>query len=80
MLELKPLGALKGVIVRAYGTVAEEDNDGGAPMFVCRKVLPGAPAELIPDAVIYTEGTGDSRLPLGSLGIYRGQRGRYFTF
>jgi len=76
MLELRPLGSLRGVIVRSYGTVAEEDNDGGAPMFVCRKVLPGAPAELIPDAVIFTEGTGDSRLPLGSLGIYRGQRGR----
>ncbi|KAH3757735.1 M20/M25/M40 family metallo-hydrolase [Pelomyxa schiedti] len=76
MLELRPLGALRGVIIRSYGTVAEEDNDGGAPMYVCSKVLPHASPDLIPDAVIYTEGTGDSRLPLGSLGIYRGQRGR----
>ena len=32
-LELAPEGALRGVIVRAYATVAEEDNDGGGPMF-----------------------------------------------
>src|SRR6266545_5159033 len=29
LLELASEGALKGVIVRAYATVAEEDNDGG---------------------------------------------------
>lgn len=76
MLELKHLGSLRGIIVRSYGTVAEEDNDGGAPMFICREVLKGdgVPAELFPDAVIYTEGTGDSRV--SALGIYRGQRGR----
>jgi len=76
MLELKSLGSLRGCIVRAYGTVAEEDNDGGCPMFICRKVLKGdsVPTELFPDAVIYTEGTGDSRAT--ALGIYRGQRGR----
>lgn len=78
LLELKSLGALRGIIIRSYGTVAEEDNDGGAPMYICRKVLAGdtVPAKLFPDAVIYTEGTGDSRLPQGALGIYRGQRGR----
>ncbi len=74
LLELAPQGALRGAIVRSYGTVAEEDNDGGAPMYVMRKVLPGAAPELIPDAVILTEGTGDSAK--GALGIYRGQRGR----
>ena len=37
-------------------------------------VLPGAPPELVPDVVILTEGTGDSKK--GALGIYRGQRGR----
>jgi len=76
LIELKTLGALKGIIIRSYGTAAEEDNDGGCPMFICRNVLPGKGPEYIPDAVIYTEGTGDSRVPLGSLGIYRGQRGR----
>jgi len=35
MLELRPEGALKGVIIRAYGTIAEEDNDGGSPMYIC---------------------------------------------
>lgn len=70
MLELRSEGALHGVIVRAYGTVAEEDNDGGGPMYVVRKELPGAKPEFIPDAVIFTEGTGCSEL--GALGIYRG--------
>jgi putative selenium metabolism hydrolase len=74
LLELAPEGALKGVIVRAYATVAEEDNDGGGPMFIMRKLLPGAKPELVPDVVILTEGTGCSRK--GALGIYRGQRGR----
>ena len=74
MLELAPAGALRGSIVRAYATAAEEDNDGGGPLYVMRKVLPGAPPELVPDVVVLTEGTGDSNK--GALGIYRGQRGR----
>lgn len=74
LLELAPIGALRGAIVRSYATVTEEDNDGGGPQFVVRKLLPGAGPELVPDAVILTEGTGDSAK--GALGIYRGQRGR----
>jgi putative selenium metabolism hydrolase len=74
LLELAPEGSLRGAVVRSYGTVAEEDNDGGAPMYLVRDVFPGAPPELIPDVVILTEGTGDARK--GALGIYRGQRGR----
>ncbi|HET7294410.1 MAG TPA: M20/M25/M40 family metallo-hydrolase [Vicinamibacteria bacterium] len=74
LTELAPEGALRGVIVRAYATAAEEDNDGGGPLHVMGHVLPGAPPELVPDVVILTEGTGDSRK--GALGIYRGQRGR----
>ena len=73
-LELAHEGALEGVIVRAYGTVCEEDNDGGGPMFLKKEVLPGATPHLIPDVVILTEGTGDAYK--GALGIYRGQRGR----
>lgn len=74
LLELAPEGALKGVIIRAYATAAEEDNDGGGPMYIVNEVLPGAAPELIPDVVVLTEGTGDARE--GGLGIYRGQRGR----
>jgi putative selenium metabolism hydrolase len=74
LLELAPEGALQGAIVRAYATVAEEDNDGGGPMFITRKLLPGARPELVPDVVILTEGTGCAKK--GALGIYRGQRGR----
>jgi acetylornithine deacetylase/succinyl-diaminopimelate desuccinylase-like protein len=73
-LELAPEGALKGAIIRAYATTAEEDNDGAGPMYVMGKVLPGAGPELVPDVVILTEGTGDAQK--GALGIYRGQRGR----
>ena len=73
LLELRHLGSLKGVIVRSYGTVAEEDNDGGGPMHVMNKVLPQHP-ELIPDVVLHTEGTGDTQK--GACGIYIGQRGR----
>jgi putative selenium metabolism hydrolase len=73
MLELADEGALNGVVVRSYATVAEEDNDGGGPMFVLRE-LEGAEASRIPDCVVLTEGTGDARK--GALGIYRGQRGR----
>ncbi len=74
LLELAPEGALRGTLVRSYATVAEEDNDGGGPLFLTRTALPGAPPELIPDVVILTEGTGDSKK--GALGLYRGQRGR----
>jgi acetylornithine deacetylase/succinyl-diaminopimelate desuccinylase-like protein len=74
LLELQPLGALRAVIVRSYGTVQEEDNDGGGPLYLMGEVLPGAPPELVPDVVILTEGTGDAKK--GALGIYRGQRGR----
>jgi putative selenium metabolism hydrolase len=73
-LELADEGALDGVIVRAYATACEEDNDGAGPMYLMREVLPGAGPELVPDVVILTEGTGDARK--GALGIYRGQRGR----
>jgi acetylornithine deacetylase/succinyl-diaminopimelate desuccinylase-like protein len=74
LLELSPRGALRGAIVRSYATAAEEDNDGGGPLYLMGRVLPGAPPELVPDVVILTEGTGDSRK--GALGLYRGQRGR----
>ncbi|MCA9663033.1 MAG: peptidase dimerization domain-containing protein [Myxococcales bacterium] len=74
LLELRAEGSLRGVIVWAYATVCEEDNDGGGPMYVMRKALPGAGPERLPDVVILTEGTGDA--VKGALGIYRGQRGR----
>jgi len=74
LLELAAEGSLRGAILRAYATAAEEDNDGGGPMYIMQKVLPGAGPELIPDVVILTEGTGDAKK--GALGIYRGQRGR----
>ncbi len=73
-LELVPEGALRGAIIRSYATACEEDNDGAGPMYVVKEVLPGAPADLIPDVVVLTEGTGDANK--GALGIYRGQRGR----
>ena len=73
-LELAHEGSLRGVIIRAYATACEEDNDGAGPMYVMNEVLPGAPPELVPDVVILTEGTGDANK--GALGIYRGQRGR----
>lgn len=74
LLELVDDGALHGATVRAYATVAEEDNDGAGPRHVVSRVLPGAAADLVPDVVILTEGTGDA--VKGALGIYRGQRGR----
>ena len=74
LLELADDGALHGSIVRSYATAAEEDNDGGGPRFVVAHVLPGAGADMIPDVVVLTEGTGDA--VKGALGIYRGQRGR----
>jgi putative selenium metabolism hydrolase len=74
LLELAGEGALKGAIVRSYGTVCEEDNDGAGPMFLVNKVFPTAKAEIVPDVIILTDGTGCSKR--GALGIYRGQRGR----
>lgn len=74
LLELVGEGSLHGVVVRSYATVSEEDNDGQGPRHVRSHVLRGAGAELVPDAVVLTEGTGDA--VKGALGIYRGQRGR----
>ncbi len=74
LLELAPEGALHGVIIRSYGTIAEEDNDGGGAMYLVRHELPGAPADRIPDVVVLTEPTGSSHK--GPLRICRGQRGR----
>ena len=71
-LELAPAGALRGVVVRAHGTVAEEDNDGGGSRWFLAQALAGTTA--LPDAIVLTEGTGDA--VKGALGIYRGQRGR----
>ena len=71
---LAPEGALRGVILRGLVTVAEEDNDGGGPRYLSRRVFPGAPPEMLPDVVILTDSTGDAAK--GALGIYRGQRGR----
>lgn len=74
LLQMRQEGALRGIVVRSYGSVAEEDNDGGGPMHVMRNEMAGAPASRVPDAVILTEGTGDRYK--GAVGIYRGQRGR----
>jgi putative selenium metabolism hydrolase len=71
--ELRELGALRGVVVQSIATVAEEDNDGGGPMYKMHRLI-DAGVEAQPDVVILTEGTGCSEN--GSLGIYRGQRGR----
>lgn len=71
---LRDLGALEGVVVVNYATVAEEDNDGGGPMYYIGEELKGAGPEQIPDVLILTEGTGCAAD--GALGIYRGQRGR----
>ncbi len=69
--QLRGEGALHGVVIRSYATVAEEDNDGGGPMyFMPEELANGHP----PDVLILTEGTGSSAE--GALGIYRGQRGR----
>jgi acetylornithine deacetylase/succinyl-diaminopimelate desuccinylase-like protein len=72
--ELAADGALDGIVVASYATVAEEDNDGGGPMFFMRKSLESQDASRVPDVVILTEGTGCAIE--GALGIYRGQRGR----
>lgn len=72
LLETKSLGSLKGALIYSVATIAEEDNDGGAPMHILRKQT--LPRHFVPDAVIMTEGTGD--LGNGPCGIYIGQRGR----
>lgn len=74
LLELRPEGALRGAVVRSYVTLAEEDNEGGGPLYLTRRVLPGAPPAMLPDAVVLTEMSGDATN--GALGIRRGQRGR----
>jgi len=72
LLETTELGSLSGCVVRSIATVAEEDNDGGAPMHILRRTQ--LSPEEVPDCVVLTEGTGD--LEQGPLGIYIGQRGR----
>jgi putative selenium metabolism hydrolase len=71
--ELRGDGALQGVIVRSYGTVSEEENDGGGARHLMHEALNGG-VDRIPDVLILTEGTGCARQ--GAVGIYRGQRGR----
>eukprot|EP00013_Stygamoeba_regulata_P003376 CAMPEP_0177631914 /NCGR_PEP_ID=MMETSP0447-20121125/2005_1 /TAXON_ID=0 /ORGANISM="Stygamoeba regulata, Strain BSH-02190019" /LENGTH=495 /DNA_ID=CAMNT_0019133433 /DNA_START=82 /DNA_END=1569 /DNA_ORIENTATION=+ len=72
LLELKDKGALRGIVVRSYGSISEEDNDGGTPVSVVRS-LPDHP-DMVPDVVVITEATGDTKK--GSLGVYIGHRGR----
>ncbi|MEW6744917.1 MAG: peptidase dimerization domain-containing protein [Planctomycetota bacterium] len=74
LCELRSLGALRGIIVRSYATVAEEDNEGSGPTYILRHAPPAGGVTCVPDVVILTEGTGCARE--GALGIYRGQRGR----
>lgn len=74
LMEMKSQGALKGVIIESVASVAEEDNDGGGPMYIARHEFPGAPPARLPDVVILTEGTGCAQK--GAVGLYRGQRGR----
>lgn len=74
MRQFRDQGALRGVVIHSYATVAEEDNDGGGPMYIVQQELPGAGVDRIPDVLILTEGTGCAQD--GALGIYRGQRGR----
>ena len=72
--ELRSQGSLRGITLWSYATVAEEDNDGGGPMFYMRQAIESQRPERIPDVVILTEPTGSAHE--GALGIYRGQRGR----
>jgi putative selenium metabolism hydrolase len=74
LLELREEGALRGVRVCCFGTVAEEDNDGGGTMHYMAAALASGAADNIPDVLILSEPTGSAEL--GPLGIYRGQRGR----
>ncbi len=71
--QLRAEGALRGVVVWSFATVAEEDNDGGGPMYLMSQ-LKGAAPDRVPDVVILTEPTGSAKD--GLVGIYRGQRGR----
>lgn len=72
--QMRSEGALHGIVVHSYATVAEEDNDGGGPMFFMREAMESGRLDRVPDVVILTEGTGCAEN--GALGIYRGQRGR----
>ena len=72
--ELRDQGSLRGVTLWSYATVAEEDNDGGGPMYYMRSALESGEPERVPDVVVLTEPTGSTEH--GALGIYRGQRGR----
>lgn len=72
--ELRSQGSLRGVTLWSYATVAEEDNDGGGPMFYMRDALESGELQRVPDVVVLTEPTGSAKH--GALGIYRGQRGR----
>ncbi len=74
LAQLRGEGALRGVVIRGFGMVCEEDNEGGGPLYLTRRVFPGAPPAMLPDVVILTEMTGD--IHNGALGIRRGQRGR----
>ena len=71
-----PSGALDGVIVLSYATVAEEDNDGGGPMYLhAVKSCPALRRRRIPD-VCHPHRGRPAAAQNGALGIYRGQRGR----
>jgi putative selenium metabolism hydrolase len=72
--DLQAQGSLLGVTLWSYVTVAEEDNDGGGPMYYMSEAIGSRDAARIPDVVILTEPTGSAEH--GALGIYRGQRGR----
>ena len=74
LLRLRDAGSLAGAVVWSYATVAEEDNDGGAPMYYMEQALESGELDRQPDVVILTEPTGSAQQ--GALGIYRGQRGR----
>lgn len=74
LVELRAAGALRGVVVRSYVTLAEEDNEGGGPFYLTRRVFPGAPPAMLPDVVVLTEMSGDTTD--GALVIRCGQRGR----
>jgi putative selenium metabolism hydrolase len=74
LVELRAEGALHGVTVHGYATVAEEDNDGGGAQAAVRLLLAADAPHRLPDVVVLTEGTGHAEH--GALGIYRGQRGR----
>jgi acetylornithine deacetylase/succinyl-diaminopimelate desuccinylase-like protein len=74
LLEHRDRGALRGVVVRSFVTPCEEDNEGGGALYLTRRLFPGAPAAMLPDVVVLTEMSGDTKD--GALVIRRGQRGR----